>query len=66
MPNDSSAIVQNVWNYAHILKNEGVGYDGYVKQITYLLFLRLADKLTELGFSNPIPAGVPVIRAIQQ
>ncbi|MEZ5324260.1 MAG: class I SAM-dependent DNA methyltransferase [Verrucomicrobiales bacterium] len=52
---DSSAIVSKVWNYAHVLKNAGVGYGDYVEQITYLLFLKLADEMTELGFDNPIP-----------
>lgn len=28
----SSSIVSNVWNYAHVLKNEGVGYGDYVEQ----------------------------------
>jgi type I restriction enzyme M protein len=57
MSTDSSAtIVSKVWNYAHVLKNAGVGYGDYVEQITYLLFLKLADEMTELGFDNPIPA----------
>ncbi|GAA5483469.1 type I restriction-modification system subunit M N-terminal domain-containing protein [Haloferula sargassicola] len=56
MPTDASAIVSKVWNYAHVLKNAGVGYGDYVEQITYLLFLKLADEMTELGFDNPIPA----------
>lgn len=56
MSKDSSAsIVSKVWNYAHVLKNAGVGYGDYVEQITYLLFLKLADEMTELGFDNPIP-----------
>jgi type I restriction enzyme M protein len=56
MTNDNSAsIVSKVWNYAHVLKNAGVGYGDYVEQITYLLFLKLADEMTELGFDNPIP-----------
>ena len=55
MPTDSSAIVSKVWNYAHVLKNAGVGYGDYVEQFTYLLFLKLADEMTELGFENPIP-----------
>jgi type I restriction enzyme M protein len=56
MSNDNSAsIVSKVWNYAHVLKNAGVGYGDYVEQITYLLFLKLADEMTELGFDNPIP-----------
>ena len=35
---DYSAIVSKFWNYAHVLKNVGVGYGGYVKQIAWLLF----------------------------
>jgi len=56
MTDNSSAIVSKVWNYAHVLKNAGVGYGDYVEQITYLLFLKLADEMTELGFDNPIPS----------
>jgi type I restriction enzyme M protein len=56
MTTDSSAsIVSKVWNYAHVLKAGGVGASDYVEQITYLLFLKLADEMTDLGFSNPIP-----------
>ena len=55
MTKDPSSIVSKVWNYAHVLKNAGVGYGDYVEQITYLLFLKLADEMTELGFDNPIP-----------
>ena len=66
MPDYSVTIVSKVWNYAHVLKNAGVGYGDYVEQITYLLFLKLAPpsprlqrtdgEMTELGFDNPIPA----------
>lgn len=52
---DSTAIVAKVCNYAHVLKNAGVGYGDYVEQITYLLFLKLADEMTELGVDNPSP-----------
>ena len=55
MSKDTATIVSKVWNYAHVLKNAGVGYGDYVEQITYLLFLKLADEMTELGFDNPIP-----------
>ncbi len=59
MPADSSAIVSKVWNYAHVLKNAGGGYGDYIEQITYLLFLKLADEMTELGFDNPTPLPGP-------
>jgi hypothetical protein len=28
---NSSYIVSKVWNYAHFLKNAGVGYGGYIE-----------------------------------
>jgi hypothetical protein len=41
--------VRNAW-YQVTVKNAGVGYGDYVEQITYLLFLKPADEMTELGF----------------
>jgi type I restriction enzyme M protein len=38
----ASAIVQRVWNYAHVLKDDGLSFIEYTEQITYLLFLKLA------------------------
>src|ERR1700712_5036367 len=38
----SSALVQRVWNYAHVLKDDGLAFMDYTEQITYLLFLKMA------------------------
>ena len=51
----SASIVSKVWNYAHVLKNAGGGYGDYVAQITYLLVLKLAEEMTELGFDSLSP-----------
>ena len=40
----TSEIVNKVWNYAHVLRDDGVGYGDYVEQITYLIFLKMADE----------------------
>lgn len=37
----TSEIVNRVWNYAHVLRDEGVGYGDYVEQLTYLIFLKM-------------------------
>jgi type I restriction enzyme M protein len=37
-----STIVQRVWNYAHVLKDDGLAFMDYTEQITYLLFLKMA------------------------
>jgi len=44
MSKDSVAIVQKLWNYCDVLRDEGVSYGDYVEQLTYLVFLKMADE----------------------
>ncbi len=46
----SSTIVQRVWNYCNVLRDDGVSYGDYVEQLTYLLFLKMDhESATMLG-----------------
>lgn len=45
----SSAIVQKVWQYAHVLKDDGLAFMDYTEQITYLLFMKMAWERRDLG-----------------
>src|SRR5215207_5984209 len=56
----SSTIVQRVWNYCNVLRDDGVSYGDYVEQLTYLLFLKMADEQTKPPFDKPsiIPQGL--------
>jgi len=60
MPNEAPAIVQRVWNYCNVLRDDGVSYGDYVEQLTYLLFLKMADEQTKPPFNKPsiIPKGL--------
>lgn len=60
MSSETSAIVQRVWNYCNVLRDEGVSYGDYVEQLTYLLFLKMADEQTKPPFNKPsaIPKGL--------
>jgi type I restriction enzyme M protein len=60
MPNESAPIVQKVWNYCNVLRDDGVGYGDYVEQLTYLLFLKMADEQTKPPFNKPssLPKGL--------
>jgi type I restriction enzyme M protein len=60
MTSDSTTIVQRLWNYCHVLRDDGVSYGDYVEQLTYLLFLKMADEQTRPPFSRPsiLPAGL--------
>jgi type I restriction enzyme M protein len=52
-----SALVSKVWNMAHVLRDQGIGYGDYVEQITFLLFLKMDQERTDLlGESSAIPA----------
>ncbi|MEE9594238.1 MAG: class I SAM-dependent DNA methyltransferase [Candidatus Hydrothermarchaeales archaeon] len=59
MENESSTIVKRLWNYCNVLRDDGVSYGDYVEQLTYLLFLKMADEKTKPPFNNEsmIPEG---------
>jgi len=39
-----AALVQKLWNYCNILRDDGLSYGDYVEQLTYLLFLKMAHE----------------------
>lgn len=47
-----SAIISKIWNLANVLRDDGVGYGDYLEQITYLLFLKMADELNRPPYSK--------------
>ena len=56
MSTDHTALVAKVWNYAHVLRDQGIGYGDYVEQITFLLFLKMDQERSELlGEPSSIP-----------
>jgi len=60
MANESTSIVQRLWGYCNVLRDDGVSYGDYVEQLTYLLFLKMADEQTKPPFNRPsnIPVGL--------
>ena len=52
---NASEIVNKVWNYAHVLRDDGVGYGDYVEQITFLIFLKMADEREVSGQQVAVP-----------
>ena len=51
-------LVQKLWNYCNILRDEGLSYGDYVEQLTFLLFLKMADEQTKPPFNPPSPDGL--------
>ena len=50
----SNAIVQKLWNYCNILRDDGLSYQDYIEQLTFLLFLKMADERQKLFPKSPV------------
>lgn len=52
-------LVQKLWNYCNVLRDDGMSYGDYVEQLTFLLFLKMADEQTKPPFNRPhvVPRG---------
>lgn len=59
MTTAAQTIVQRLWNYCNLLRDDGMSYGDYVEQLTYLLFLKMAHERTQPPYNQPsrIPAG---------
>jgi len=45
----SNGIVQKLWNYCNILRDDGLSYQDYIEQLTFLLFLKMADERQKMA-----------------
>jgi type I restriction enzyme M protein len=52
-------VVQKLWGFCHTLRHDGIDYGDYIEQITYLLFLKMAD---EKGVGIPKGCDWPSLR----
>ncbi len=51
----TTGIISKVWNFCHTLRDDGVGYGDYLEQLTYLLFLKMADEYSKPPYSRRLP-----------
>jgi type I restriction enzyme M protein len=52
-------VVSKLWGFCHVLRHDGVDYGDYIEQLTYLLFIKMAD---ERGIALPADTGWPYLR----
>ena len=41
---NKNSLVQKIWSFCDTLRDDGLGYNDYLEQLTYLLFLKMADE----------------------
>ncbi len=51
-------VVQKLWGFCHTLRHDGIGYTEYIEQLTFMLFLKMAD---ERGIELPKGCSWPEI-----
>jgi type I restriction enzyme M protein len=58
MTDESRRIGQKLWSYCNVLRDDGLSYQDYLEQLTFLLFLKMADERAVLtGTKQSIPSG---------
>src|SRR5680860_1421237 len=60
---NSASIVSRVWSFCTTLRDDGVGYGDYLEQLTYLIFLKMADEYATPPYNRDV--GIPLEYAWQ-
>jgi type I restriction enzyme M protein len=55
--NATASIVSKVWSFCNTLRDDGVGYGDYLEQLTYLIFLKMADEYSQPPYNRNV--GIP-------
>jgi type I restriction enzyme M protein len=64
---NAQSLVAKVWNFAHVLRDQGVSYQAYISQISYLLFLKMdEERVTQIGEASMLPDGARYLRQATQ
>lgn len=54
---NAASIVSRVWSFCTTLRDDGVGYGDYLEQLTYLIFLKMADEYSKPPHNRDV--GIP-------
>lgn len=54
---NTASIVSRVWSFCTTLRDDGVGYGDYLEQLTYLIFLKMADEYSKPPYNRDV--GIP-------
>ena len=58
MSEHSDRLVKKLWSYCNVLRDDGLSYQDYLEQLTFLLFLKMSEERETLtGGEQPVPEG---------
>ncbi|HNU79584.1 MAG TPA: class I SAM-dependent DNA methyltransferase [Bacillota bacterium] len=55
--NNTSTIISKVWSMCGVLYDDGVSYGDYLEQLTYMIFLKMADEYSKPPYNRNL--GIP-------
>lgn len=50
----TDSIISKVWGFCTTLRDDGVGYGDYLEQLTYLIFLKMADEYSRPPYNRKV------------
>jgi len=53
----TSQIIAKIWSFCNVLRDAGVSYGDYLEQLTYLIFLKIADEYAKPPYNRDV--GIP-------
>ena len=66
----TETLVNRVWSFCHVLQDAGLSYGDYLEQLTYLIFLKMADEYArppykrDLGIVTNLQSALESFRTI--
>ena len=54
---NTQSIVSKIWKFCDVLRDAGVSYGDYLEQLTYLIFLKMADEYSKPPYNRDV--GIP-------
>ena len=57
MAEQTSSIISKVWGMCNVLRDDGVTYGDFLEQLTYLIFLKMADEYSRPPYNKSM--GIP-------
>jgi len=54
---NTAPIVSKIWSFCATLRDDGVSYGDYLEQLTYLIFLKMADEYAKPPYNRDV--GIP-------
>lgn len=54
---NADSTVSKVWSFCTTLRDDGVSYGDYLEQLTYLIFLKMADEYSKPPYNRDV--GIP-------